>query len=1535
MKLFRRVSLSILSAAMAASLGMTAVRAEENAVTVTGEEAMELAEVPAAVKDIIKVEDTTVTIDGADAWTDLNVGTPGNLELADNNYVTGWSYYYMMELTSWVKQLEKALEGTEVTSIHYNGTDTVIDKAYLDDLNELLDKLNSFDRSLKIRYDFEKTTSNYIAENGSAQLKFHVQTNGYWGYDLAGDSIIDKVTGEPGGYMENQQLNNKYANFFVVDMTEKFENMYVLNDTDLQNPVLYMNDKEAFLVDVDFRGGETLHKLVMDMVGDRDLYIYITHAHGDHYNNLEFFEAEDMKGLYFGKNEALPRAEWFAKFNDLVIPFEDGMKIERAGKEFEVIEMNNHTSGGSQLLDITDRILLSGDTIGAQTFKGGTTVGLSAVDNWIAQFDHSIEVLKLGTDERRCDYIIGGHTAYLNTWEFEMWVYQALLEAQEKGPSATTLNPIGQNTIVVRDGKVLSAEENLACFLNGTPVPAISDEEVMHTASINVRNDSIVTKDEKYPNVYHYTTKRVTDEYSENFYNAAYIIYADGALTEAKASKLLKDLGADANMEKYGWNALVVAPLGEEYTEDDLKLYTDALIDMSGSMFGLKIVGVGKGADFVNEYITQKDFAVSGYLTIDAENEGEYGDIPAYVTATEKETLAEAFANGWKEALSKTMKLGNIGATFYTQPASKERPYEFVPWTESEVLGFTRNVVKEDLDGDGADSLWYEYIPATASKEEGSAPMVLLLHGNTNDPRTQFETSGWAQLAAEEGIILIEPEWQGTSWGADPMTENDSTTRENDIITMLEKVFEKYPQIDQSRVYVEGLSRGSLNTMDLLLTHPEIFACGGSHSGAVIGDLMSADDFKDIIAEEKDQYDMPWFFIAGTKDNFVPVSERGAENSGILQALNLFEELNEMGHTEYADLDESKVEWFGFTQMEDFGEVPNSGSLTVRGGTIKNDAGIPMLSFNAVENWGHWNYPASAELMWSFFRQFSRDTETGELIYASAVDELNAKLAELPDTLLYSEDIAADYHALLDLKAEYDALSEAEKAKVDFTKAEELLNPNSTTLDPSNLEKGDSLEGLVIGYLGSSITQGFRSNGIAFPEYIAQISGSTAIKQAIPGGTLALKEGYREEVCYINQLLNGALKDVEHLDALVVQLSTNDVGAGIPIGELSESFASADQDYRTIIGAMEFINAYAREKWNCPVMYYINAYLSDEYIEDFAKGDEGTEKVLHEQYQDMYEQMIDALYKVADKWDLGVADLWNDEYVRSTDLDLRYFFMDDPIHPHKAGYWFWYVQPIMDKLAEITSEQALTLNKTEAEMPTRTTLQLSASEPVTWTSSDEKIATVDENGLVTALRYGKVTITATAEDGETVTCEIQTRYYDVNDDSKYYYKPVYWAADKAITKGYDNVYFGPQNNCTREAVVTFLWRLAGKPEPKSTKNPFKDVQSGKYYYKAVLWAAEQGITKGYSDGTFRPDDTCLREHVVTFLYRYAGSPSVKPVSNPFNDVKLSDYYYRAAVWANQNGIAKGYSEGEHAGGFGPKLDCLREHVVTFLYRYAN
>ena len=173
------------------------------------------------------------------------------------------------------------------------------------------------------------------------------------------------------------------------------------------------------------------------------------------------------------------------------------------------------------------------------------------------------------------------------------------------------------------------------------------------------------------------------------------------------------------------------------------------------------------------------------------------------------------------------------------------------------------------------------------------------------------------------------------------------------------------------------------------------------------------------------------------------------------------------------------------------------------------------------------------------------------------------------------------------------------------------------------------------------------------------------------------------------------------------------------------------------------------------------------------------------------------------------------------------------------------------------------------------------------------------------------------------------------DPSKYYYNPVYWAAERGITKGYEDGSFGYDLDCTRAHIVTFLWRLAGKPNPKTAKNPFPDVASSAYYYKAVLWAVEKGITKGFSDGSFKPDDPCTREQAMTFLWRLAGKPNPKNMSNPFADVVSGDYFYKAVLWASESGIAKGYSSGELAGKYGVGVTCLREHVVTFLYRYAN
>ena len=230
---------------------------------------------------------------------------------------------------------------------------------------------------------------------------------------------------------------------------------------------------------------------------------------------------------------------------------------------------------------------------------------------------------------------------------------------------------------------------------------------------------------------------------------------------------------------------------------------------------------------------------------------------------------------------------------------------------------------------------------------------------------------------------------------------------------------------------------------------------------------------------------------------------------------------------------------------------------------------------------------------------------------------------------------------------------------------------------------------------------------------------------------------------------------------------------------------------------------------------------------------------------------------------------------------------------------------------------------------------------VEWISLTPSRISVDENGFVTGLKTGNATVRASAVHGNTVSANLRVLFTDVPSSGFYYCAPVYWAVDKGITAGFTDEdglarCFGPERNCTRAQMVTFLWRLAGRPEPKSTASEFTDVTDPSlYYYKAVLWAAQKGITAGYNDGTFRPDETCLREHAVTFLWRYAGKPAPKSSVNPFNDIHSSDYYYRATLWASEKKIANGYSAGEYAGGFGPKLDCLREHIVTFMYRYAR
>ena len=226
-----------------------------------------------------------------------------------------------------------------------------------------------------------------------------------------------------------------------------------------------------------------------------------------------------------------------------------------------------------------------------------------------------------------------------------------------------------------------------------------------------------------------------------------------------------------------------------------------------------------------------------------------------------------------------------------------------------------------------------------------------------------------------------------------------------------------------------------------------------------------------------------------------------------------------------------------------------------------------------------------------------------------------------------------------------------------------------------------------------------------------------------------------------------------------------------------------------------------------------------------------------------------------------------------------------------------------------------------------------------WTKDFEDLPVPTRKGYEFAGWYYNENLTQKVEDDvvvDTTTVILYAKWVRVSElpftdvaVTDYYYDAVLWAAENGITGGVDDTHFAPNAPCTRAQIVTFLWRAAGSPAPKSSDMPFEDVAAASYYHDAVLWAVEQGITVGTSATTFSPDDTCTRAHIVTFLWRAQQSPAAGS-ANPFLDVASDAYYTDAVLWAVKNGI----TVGTNAAGttFSPDDDCTRAQIVTFLFR---
>ncbi|MCQ2147460.1 MAG: hypothetical protein MJZ16_08090, partial [Bacteroidales bacterium] len=351
-----------------------------------------------------------------------------------------------------------------------------------------------------------------------------------------------------------------------------------------------------------------------------------------------------------------------------------------------------------------------------------------------------------------------------------------------------------------------------------------------------------------------------------------FMIFPDAKTSKEEAQKMIDNSGIHKIIDDFGGSAYLINPIGDKYDNvKDFESYK-AFVERLRTAFNFKIIGIGNGATFVNEVIARQAGNVAGIVTIGgkapkkaaagespvpayvvgkgaakiaanyisrdkASLQGKNGKKSTYVNADEPllkvvvndvelNDLAAVIADAWDDLLSQNFRFNNYKHTWYN--GEKFNQYgdgELEPWVMFDRYGITRNVCTESLTGVGT-YLWYEYLPeAVKNAPKASVPLVVLLHGNNNDPRTQAETSGFIPLASKEGFMVAELEWQGNGW---------EVMGHDGIETVIFHLFEKYPQIDRSRVYCEGLSAGDFNATALGSKKTHVFAEVGAQSGGIM-----------------------------------------------------------------------------------------------------------------------------------------------------------------------------------------------------------------------------------------------------------------------------------------------------------------------------------------------------------------------------------------------------------------------------------------------------------------------------------------------------------------------------------------------------------------------------------------------------------------------------------------------------------------------------------------------------------------------------
>ena len=499
-----------------------------------------------------------------------------------------------------------------------------------------------------------------------------------------------------------------------------------------------------------------------------------------------------------------------------------------------------------------------------------------------------------------------------------------------------------------------------------------------------------------------------------------FLVYPDKPCDAAGATALINELGIAEYAHKYSGTVCVMNPLGKEYDAiKDLEGYKNFLNKMR-IFTNLKIIGIGAGATFVNKAIAGHAGAVAGIVSLNgrpAKVGKDVASVPAFiggvrsrqvaaayieqnqaelvrkadglayyanrqeplqqvVVSTNKYvSLKEAFAEAWEVLLCKNYRFNNYKHTWYTGALSDQYgAYELYPYIMPEYWGITRRVIEKDLIGTG-NFLWYEFHPeATLKAEKGTVPLLLLLHGNNNDPRTQAETSGFIELAGKENFIVAELEWQGNGYAAMGL---------DGIEQVVYHLLKTYPQIDPSRVYAEGLSAGAATATGLGIRKSHVFAAVGAQSAGLTPNRYmfgyNGEALMNEAVQKRGNVETAYFSVTGTDDEVVPfVNESNWRTNAFFCAWTAYQTMNGMEVSSRPDF--SKDATFGI-ELKDRKVLHTNKRITMEAGVLyKGD--VPLIKMVAVNDYGHWNFKPDAQLMWDFFKHFSRDPLTKKLIYS-------------------------------------------------------------------------------------------------------------------------------------------------------------------------------------------------------------------------------------------------------------------------------------------------------------------------------------------------------------------------------------------------------------------------------------------------------------------------------------------------------------------------------------------------------------------------